>query len=52
MKQKQQCCICSKTYYGYGNNAEPIKHGKCCDKCNLKVIIARIEKLCKEMEEV
>lgn len=37
------CCICGKRYHGYGNNAEPVKDGECCDKCNYNVVIpARI----------
>lgn len=40
------CCICGKEYSGYGNNAEPVKAGKCCDDCNLsEVIPARIAKI-------
>lgn len=37
-----KCCICGKEIKGYGNNAEPLKKGKCCDNCNEIVIIARI----------
>lgn len=44
MKQKI-CSICKKKYTGFGNNAEPINHGICCDYCNAKVISARIERL-------
>lgn len=36
------CCICGKEIIGYGNNAEPIKKGLCCDNCNKEVILARI----------
>lgn len=37
------CCICNKPIRGYGNNAEPVKKGTCCDKCNNKfVILARM----------
>lgn len=40
------CCICGKTFYGYGNNPYPLKEdGLCCDNCNEKVIEARLEKL-------
>jgi len=39
-----QCCICKKFYTGFGNNAEPLANGRCCDKCNLKVIISRLNK--------
>ena len=33
------CCICNKPFTGYGNNAEPVKSGICCDSCNLDVVI-------------
>lgn len=37
------CVICGKEITGYGNNAEPVKKGLCCDKCNKeKVIPARV----------
>ena len=36
------CPICGKTFIGYGNNPYPImKDGKCCDNCNLWVILMR-----------
>lgn len=44
------CVICSTNYSGYGNNAEPVCKGVCCDACNLaKVIPARIELLPKTL---
>ena len=44
--EKKVCVICGKEYDGYGNNAQPVKDGKCCDKCNLEVVIpARIKKM-------
>lgn len=37
------CCLCGCSYEGYGNNAWPVKDGRCCDVCNAtKVIPARI----------
>lgn len=41
------CCLCSHKFEGYGNNAEPlVKHGVCCDECNLKKVIpARIKQI-------
>ena len=40
------CVICSKTFYGFGNNPAPIKFsGKCCNDCDSLVIKARLEKL-------
>ena len=37
------CSICGEEYFGWGNNAEPINDGRCCDDCNTKVIIARLK---------
>ena len=49
MKQKTKeiktCCICKKEYGGYGNNAEPVMTGRCCDRCNSKVIAVRLESI-------
>jgi len=33
------CCICSKRCEGWGNNAQPIMEGKCCDDCNINKVI-------------
>ena len=51
------CCICSglikplmsndrppEVIWDKGHNAEPVETGRCCDKCNTDVIMARIEK--------
>lgn len=38
------CSICGKEYHNYGNNAQPINDGRCCDNCNHKVILARVDK--------
>jgi len=35
------CSICGKEIYGYGNNAEPVKSGYCCDECNQKIVIPK-----------
>ena len=36
---EKKCCICGKKIIGYGNNAEPVKPGICCDKCNRSIVI-------------
>jgi hypothetical protein len=37
------CSICGLEYRGFGNNADPINDGRCCDKCDNAVVIpARI----------
>ena len=42
----KKCVICGKEFVGYGNNAEPVKSGACCDECNAKVVVpARLKKL-------
>lgn len=46
-----KCCLCKgqiedKGYWNKGNNAEPLKTGRCCDTCNAtKVIPARLKAL-------
>ena len=38
------CVICNKEFEEYGNNALPVKEGRCCDKCNQEQVIpARID---------
>lgn len=44
-KETGKCSICGKEYTHWGNNAEPINSGRCCDDCNKKVILARIEEM-------
>ena len=39
------CCICGKEYHNYGNNAQPLADGRCCNECNKKVIGARLMQL-------
>ena len=34
---------------GFGNNAEPVNKGRCCDTCNFTVVIPR---RIKEMKNV
>jgi hypothetical protein len=40
-KRPQICSICQDEYEGWGNNAQPINDGQCCDSCNQLVIHAR-----------
>ncbi|MCI9015927.1 MAG: hypothetical protein HFJ53_02005 [Clostridia bacterium] len=35
------CSICGKHYEGYGNNAQPVNDGRCCDYCNSTIVIPR-----------
>lgn len=43
MIKTQTCSICQLEFTGWGNNAEPINAGRCCDDCNKGIVIpARI----------
>ena len=46
-EETYRCVLCNEVYTGYGNNAQPLADGKCCDECNLLVIKERI----KQMED-
>ena len=50
------CCICGKTFTGWGNNPHPVvsdRKAVCCDRCNLYVVLpARIKLLEKEKERI
>lgn len=44
VKEKIHCCICNEYIepnngWIYGNNAEPVKDGRCCNKCNSEIVI-------------
>lgn len=39
------CSICGTDYVGFGNNADPVNDGRCCDSCNDVVIMHRINDL-------
>lgn len=52
MAEKIKCSICGKLIepnaFGwiYGNNAQPVNNGRCCDFCNYNVVIpARIKNM-------
>lgn len=41
--KEHKCVICKNRFIGWGNNAEPVKKGICCNDCNFeKIIPARI----------
>jgi len=46
-----RCCLCGEKIearegWSRGNNAEPVKSGRCCDLCNeMKVIPARLNQV-------
>jgi hypothetical protein len=33
------CSICDEPFTEYGNNAEPVNSGRCCDDCNWEVVL-------------
>ena len=39
---KEKCVLCRSEIVGLGNNAEPLRVGRCCDDCNKKVIAVRL----------
>jgi len=46
IKKQNICSICQAEYEGFGNNAEPINDGRCCDNCNWAVVVpARINRI-------
>lgn len=46
------CVICGKHYEGYGNNAQPVADGRCCDECNIRVVIpARLKEISKKKND-
>ena len=55
---EHKCCICGGPLGKYGNNAEPVADGKCCDDCNLDVVIparlnaAKSNKVIDEAKEI
>ena len=42
-----KCSICGKEINKYGNDAYPVSFGKCCDECNLKLVVPARIKLSK-----
>ena len=42
-----KCSICGKEIGKYGNGAYPVNSGKCCDECNLKIVVPARIKLAK-----
>jgi len=48
----KKCSICKKSYSGFGNNAEPVNKGRCCDTCNKGVVIPiRLGQFIKQHEK-
>ena len=50
--KKNKCCICNRSFIGYGNNASPYKEGFCCNECNNNYVIPkRLENYFKMLED-
>jgi hypothetical protein len=41
MSKPKNCSICYEPIKGFGNNAEPINSGICCDACNWATVFPR-----------
>ena len=48
------CSICNNEINDrFGNNAEPINNGRCCDDCNYTVVLpARVNALTAKIKEM
>jgi len=33
------CSICHEKFTEYGNNAQPVNDGRCCDACNSSIVV-------------
>ena len=45
MDKRFICCMCGREVEGYGNNPYPVvkdEGARCCDSCNITVILARL----------
>ena len=42
-QEEYECILCGDKFEGFGNNAEPLAEGKCCDDCNSKVMRERLK---------
>ena len=51
--EEHKCCICGKTFYGYGNDPYPVKEeGECCESCHWDVVLKERFRLAKEKNQV
>ena len=37
---EKKCCICGKEFIDYSSNAEPVRKGICCPRCDSRFVIA------------
>lgn len=51
--EEHKCCICGRTFYGWGKNPAPVKNeGVCCDDCNVNVVLKERLRRIKESQDV
>ena len=43
-----KCVMCEEEIVGFGNNAQPVQDGRCCDICNGYVLHVRIKEIFSE----
>jgi hypothetical protein len=39
MTPVQACSICNGAIVGFGNNAQPVNDGRCCDRCYSETVV-------------
>lgn len=49
---EKKCCICGREFNGFGNNANPIREGSCCDYCQIRFVIPTRVFLSKNPESI
>lgn len=48
----ERCCICGKKIQGVGNDPYPVREkGRCCQYCNLTVVIPERIRLSKQQSD-
>jgi hypothetical protein len=41
--EEKICSICQRAFAGFGNNAQPVNDGRCCDECNQRVVLGDMD---------
>ena len=44
-EDEPRCSLCFVEYTGYGNSSLPLASGRCCDTCNVRVVLFRMSHL-------
>ena len=50
MTPVQVCSICGGPIVGFGNNAQPVNDGICCDRCNERVVLPALLERIRDAE--